>query len=173
MAEQVILVDEFDNQIGTMPKMQAHLEGKLHRAFSIFIFNSRGELLLQQRALNKYHSAGLWTNTCCSHQRVGENNIDAAKRRLEEEMGMQCNLYYGFNFIYQAHVNEGIVEHEFDHVYFGVCDDEPLINTDEVAAYQYMSIPNLSKDLAEKPEIYTEWLKICFDKVVKCFPQQD
>ncbi|WP_316767916.1 isopentenyl-diphosphate Delta-isomerase [Pedobacter frigiditerrae] len=171
MAENVILVDKNDNQIGLMPKMQAHIEGQLHRAFSVFIFNSKGELLLQQRALDKYHSGGKWTNTCCSHPRLGESNLAAANRRLKEEMGISCTLYYGFNFIYKADVNEGILEHEFDHVYFGISDALPQINKDEVSSYRFASLEDLKVDINKNPDLYTEWLKICFDKVLKFYPQ--
>ncbi|TCC89171.1 isopentenyl-diphosphate Delta-isomerase [Pedobacter frigiditerrae] len=171
MAENVILVDKYDNEIGLMPKMQAHIEGELHRAFSIFIFNSKGQLLLQQRAFGKYHSGGKWTNTCCSHPRLGESNLAAAHRRLKEEMGMSCELSYGFNFIYKASVNEGILEHEFDHVYFGISDDLPEINTEEVSDYKYLAIEDLAQDLSHKPDSYTEWLKICFNKVIEFYPQ--
>ncbi|MFI5452911.1 isopentenyl-diphosphate Delta-isomerase [Pedobacter sp. UC225_61] len=163
--EKVILVDSNDNQVGMMEKMEAHLSGELHRAFSIFVFNSKGELLLQQRALNKYHSAGKWTNTCCSHPREHEHTIMAAHRRLKEEMGMECKLDYGFNFIYRTEVTEGILEHEFDHVYFGVSDDSPILAPLEVAAFRYMSMDELSKDIKLNPGEYTEWLKICFEKV--------
>jgi isopentenyl-diphosphate delta-isomerase len=164
--EKVILVDNDDNAIGLMPKMQAHLEGKLHRAFSVFVFNSNGELLLQQRALDKYHSGGKWTNTCCSHPRLGETTLAAAHRRLEEEMGLSCELAYGFNFIYKADVQDGVLEHEFDHVYFGITNTLPNISPEEVASYQYLTMDNLAKDIKNQPNLYTEWLKICFDKVL-------
>ncbi|PWS29137.1 isopentenyl-diphosphate delta-isomerase [Pedobacter yonginense] len=166
MTEQVILVDQNDLPIGHMEKMEAHVKGELHRAFSIFIFNFNNELLLQQRALDKYHSGGLWTNTCCSHQRVGESNMDAANRRLFEEMGMRCNLEYGFNFIYKAHFESGLIEHEFDHVFFGISDDLPVINKDEVESYRYVNLASLKLDIDSHPEMYTPWLKICLDKVI-------
>ncbi len=169
MIESVILVDEEDNILGTMDKMEAHVMGKLHRAFSVFIFNRKGELLLQQRALDKYHSGGKWTNTCCSHPRLGEETLSAAKRRLKEEMGMTCELKYSFNFTYKAALNDGIAEHELDHVFFGVCDDLPIINKDEVASYRYMSMGNLSNEMFEHPEFYTEWLKICFTQVEQTY----
>lgn len=149
-----------------MPKMQAHLSGALHRAFSIFIFNKKGQLLLQQRALNKYHSGGKWTNTCCSHPRIGEHIENAAHRRLFEEMGMKCELTYGFNFLYKADVENGLLEHEYDHVYFGYTDDLPVLNADEVAAYQYIDLEYLSEDLNNHPEKYTEWLKISLAQVL-------
>jgi len=166
LAENVILVDKYDTEIGVMPKMEAHLSGALHRAFSIFIFNTKGQLLLQQRALDKYHSGGKWTNTCCSHPRMGEETKDAANRRLFEEMGMHCDLTYGFNFLYKADVKDGLLEHEYDHVYFGVSDDEPTINTAEVANYKYIALPVLQVDLVKQPDHYTEWLKIAFEKVI-------
>lgn len=171
MVEKVILVDNDDNAIGLMPKMQAHIEGKLHRAFSVFVFNGKGELLLQQRALDKYHSGGKWTNTCCSHPRINETTLEAAHRRLEEEMGMSCELTYGFNFIYKADVKDGILEHEFDHVYFGISDIKPNISLAEVASYKYLTMDTLTKDINERPEEYTEWLKICFGKVLTSYQQ--
>jgi len=166
MEEQVILVDEEDMPKGQMGKMEAHQKGVLHRAFSVFIFNSKGELLLQQRALSKYHSAGLWTNSCCSHPRIGERNIFAAKRRLEEEMGMKCELDYLFKFTYKAVFEDGLTEHEVDHVFFGMSDELPTINHDEVKAFKYMNLAELANDMAVNPNIYTPWLRICFDKVV-------
>lgn len=165
MSEQVILVDADDNAIGTMNKLEAHLQGKLHRAFSVFIFNEKGELLLQQRAIDKYHSGGKWTNTCCSHPRMGEDTLDAAHRRLKEEMGMECDLQYAFNFTYKAALLDGIQEHEFDHVYFGTCDEAPVPDPAEVSNYKYISMEALAKDIESNPDLYTEWLKICFKQV--------
>ena len=165
MTESVILVDTNDNELGEMQKMEAHYKGILHRAFSIFIFNTKGELLLQQRALNKYHSGGKWTNTCCSHPRIGETTQNAANRRLREEMGMECSLNYVFNFTYYAEIMDGLYEHEFDHVYFGTSDYEPVINPTEVLNYKYISLDNLENELILNPEDYTEWLKICFNLV--------
>jgi len=167
MMDEVILVDEQDNVIGNMEKMEAHVLGKLHRAFSVFIFNTKGELLLQQRAFGKYHSGGKWTNTCCSHPRPGENTLAAAQRRLMEEMGMQAELNYGFNFTYEALVNEGLYEHEYDHVFFGISDELPSLNEEEVADYKYLTLEELKKEISSYPERYTEWLKICFDKVME------
>ena len=167
MEEHVILVDQEDHQKGTMEKMEAHLFGVLHRAFSIFIFNSKDELLLQQRALNKYHSAGLWTNTCCSHPKPGEDTLDAAHRRLMEEMGMTCHLDYGFHFTYKASFSNNLTEHEYDHVFFGQSDVLPQPNPAEVAAFKYISIAALKDDLNKKPEQYSAWLNICFDKMVE------
>jgi isopentenyl-diphosphate delta-isomerase len=165
MTEHVILVDEHDTAIGTMPKMEAHEKGFLHRAFSVFIFNFKGELLLQQRALHKYHSPGLWTNTCCSHPREDESTEEAAKRRLKEEMGLVCKLEKKFDFIYKISFDNGLTEHEFDHVFFGKSNNHPTINTDEVLAYNYSSIAEIERELLLKPELFTEWFKICFNKV--------
>jgi isopentenyl-diphosphate delta-isomerase len=167
--ESVILVDADDNEIGTMQKMEAHVLGKLHRAFSVFIFNTKGELLLQQRAIDKYHSGGKWTNTCCSHPRMGETTLAAAHRRLKEEMGMECQLTYAFNFTYRADVREGIYEHEYDHVYFGVTNTIPAPEPEEVSAYRYMNMKVLENELQINPELYTEWLKICFQLVKNCY----
>lgn len=169
MKECVILVDEKDNEIGIMPKMEAHIKGQLHRAFSVFIFNSSGELLLQQRAYDKYHSGGKWTNTCCSHPRKGESTFDAAHRRLAEEMGMQSHLSPAFNFLYKAEVMNGIIENEYDHVFFGTTDQLPTINTAEVAAYKYVKMADLMEEMTVHPDRYTEWLKICFDRVMECY----
>lgn len=168
MEDRVILVDENDHETGSMEKMEAHVLGRLHRAFSVFIFNSKGQLLLQQRALDKYHSGGRWTNTCCSHPRTGEDTEQAAHRRLYEEMGMRCKLKHAFSFIYEAIVNETLIEHEYDHVYFGESDELPGINTAEVAAFTYMQLDELKQDIAGHPEKYTEWLKICLGKVTAC-----
>jgi isopentenyl-diphosphate delta-isomerase len=169
MTEQVILVDEQDNEIGAMQKMEAHLKGRLHRAFSVFIFNDKGELLLQQRAPGKYHSGGKWTNTCCSHPRLGEDTLAAANRRLDEEMGMQCELKYGFSFMYHAAVNESLSENEYDHVYFGVSNNFPVPNAEEVADFRYITMDALKADIGKRPNEYTEWLKICFDKVTELY----
>ncbi len=165
--EYVILVDEHDNPIGLKEKMAAHDGPHLHRAFSAFIFNSQGELLLQQRAASKYHSPSLWTNTCCSHPRQGESVIEAASRRLKEEMGMQCDLKEIYSFLYQAKVGNDLTEHEFDHVLTGTSDDMPKINPDEVRDYRYMTIDDIKKDLVQHPESYTEWFKITFNDFCK------
>lgn len=162
--EQVILVNEQDEQIGLMPKMEAHEKALLHRAFSVFIFNDKNELMLQQRALNKYHSPGLWTNTCCSHQRDGETNIQAGKRRLQEEMGFVVNLKESISFIYKAPFDNGLTEHEYDHVLLGNYNDIPVINSDEVADWKWMPIEAIKVDMELHPEIYTEWFKIIFSK---------
>ncbi|MFI2743111.1 isopentenyl-diphosphate Delta-isomerase [Zhouia sp. PK063] len=162
--EQVILVDENDKQIGLMPKMEAHEKGLLHRAFSVFVFNDKGETMVQQRALNKYHSPGLWTNTCCSHQREGETNIEAGKRRLMEEMGFSTDLEESISFIYHAPFDNGLSEHEYDYILLGKYNDEPKINTEEVASWKWMSLEDLKEDITANPSIYTAWFKIIFDK---------
>ncbi|MFD0991591.1 isopentenyl-diphosphate Delta-isomerase [Tenacibaculum geojense] len=162
--EQVILVDEQDNPIGLMPKMEAHEKAQLHRAFSVFVFNNKNELMLQQRAHSKYHSPLLWTNTCCSHQRDGEDNISAGKRRLQEEMGFSCELQEVFSFIYKAPFDNGLTEHELDHVMIGYFNDEPTINKEEAEAYKWMSLEDVKKDIELHPEQYTAWFKIIFEK---------
>ncbi|MBS7358930.1 MAG: isopentenyl-diphosphate Delta-isomerase [Bacteroidales bacterium] len=167
MTEYVVLVDELDNKVGLMEKMEAHINPTLHRAFSIFIFNSKNEMLLQQRALSKYHTPGLWTNTCCSHPRDGESLHDATNRRLQEEMGMQCELKEAFSFIYKADVMQGLVEHEFDHVFIGTSDDLPIINKDEVESFRYDTIENIKADIERNPQNYTAWFKIAFDKLLE------
>ncbi len=160
--EQVILVNEKDEPIGLCPKMEAHEKALLHRAFSVFIFNKNGLLLLQQRAAHKYHSPRLWTNTVCSHQRNGESNLAAGKRRLQEEMGMQAPLQEVFHFIYKAEFDNGLTEHELDHVLIGFSDENPDINKDEVMNYRWESLDQIAKDIAQHPEEYTEWFKIIF-----------
>lgn len=162
--ELVILVDETDKQIGLMPKLEAHQKAVLHRAFSVFVFNDKNELMLQQRALDKYHSPGLWTNTCCSHQRNGESNIQAGKRRLFEEMGFVTDLKESISFIYKAPFDNGLTEHEYDHVMIGYYNDKPNINKDEVADWKWMALEDVKKDLNKHPENYTIWFSIIFDK---------
>lgn len=164
MEERVILVNEKDEKIGLMPKMEAHEKALLHRAFSVFVFNKNNELLLQQRAADKYHSPLLWANSCCSHQRDGENNIDAGKRRLQEEMGFVCDLKEITSFIYKAPFDNGLTEHELDHILVGYYNENPKINTEEVADFKWMKLNDVQKDIAEQPQLYTEWFKIIFDK---------
>ncbi|MDT0551758.1 isopentenyl-diphosphate Delta-isomerase [Urechidicola vernalis] len=164
MQEQVILVNEKDEQIGLMEKMEAHEKALLHRAFSVFTFNKKGELLLQQRAASKYHSPLLWTNTCCSHQRDGESNIEAGKRRLREEMGFVCELKELFSFIYKAPFDNGLTEHELDHVMVGSYENDPVINRDEVEAFKWMTVDHVKNDMELHPETYTAWFKIIFQK---------
>ncbi len=163
--EFVILVDENDNEIGVMEKLQAHEEGKLHRAFSVFVFNDKEELLLQQRALSKYHSPGLWTNTCCSHPRPNETIRDAANRRLFEEMGISCELSIKTNFTYKAVFDNGLTEHEFDYVLIGHANQNPVLNKEEAENYKWESIPDIKKDMVLNPGNYTAWFKIALDKV--------
>jgi isopentenyl-diphosphate Delta-isomerase len=167
--EQVVLVNDKDDKIGLMDKMQAHIDAVLHRAFSVFVFNSNDELLLQQRALTKYHTPGLWTNTCCSHPRDGESPEQAARRRLMEEMGMECKLNKAFDFIYKADVGQGLTEHEFDHVFVGYSDVLPVINKNEVEAYRYVSLENVRNEMQANPHEFTVWFRIAFDRVEAFF----
>ena len=165
--EQVILVNENDEQIGLMPKMEAHEKAVLHRAFSVFIFNSNNELMLQQRAAHKYHSPLLWTNTCCSHQRDGETNIEAGTRRLQEEMGFTTSLKETTSFIYKAPFDNGLTEHELDHIMIGYYEQAPVINPDEVEDWKWMPLEDVRTDIAAQPERYTAWFKIIFEKFYK------
>jgi len=158
--EKVILVDKEDNQIGLMPKMEAHLKGKLHRAFSIIIFNSDRKILLQKRASTKYHTPNLWSNTCCSHQREDEDNINAGKRRLNEEMGFVTNLYNFSSFIYRVEFSNGLIEHENDHIMLGVFDGTPKPNPNEVDEWKWIDIDILVEDMQINPDHYTAWFMI-------------
>lgn len=162
--EKVVLVDTDDRPLGTMEKMEAHQKAVLHRAFSIFVLNAKQELLLQQRAWTKYHSPGLWTNTCCSHQREDETNLEAGNRRLMEEMGMTVALEELFTFIYKAPFDNGLTEHELDHVMLGHSDEQPQINPEEVADYQWKSIDAIKTDLKKNPDRYTVWFAIIFER---------
>lgn len=162
--DNVILVNRNDEQIGLMPKLEAHQKAVLHRAFSVFVLNEKNEIMLQQRAQHKYHSPLLWTNTCCSHQREGETNIQAGSRRLHEEMGFETELKELFHFIYKAPFDNGLTEHELDHVMIGYYNDEPKINTEEVENWKWMCIEDVQKDMLMHPEIYTVWFKIIFDE---------
>src|SRR5690625_1938159 len=162
--EKVILVNERDEPIGLMPKMEAHEKALLHRAFSVFIFNDKNELMIQQRALGKYHSPGLWANTCCSHQREGETNVAAGMRRLQEEMGFTTPLEDSISFIYKAPFDNGLTEHEFDHILLGRYDQEPNPNPEEVHDWKWMSLEDIKADMETQPEKYTAWFKIIFDK---------
>lgn len=162
--EQVILVNEQDEQVGTMGKQEAHEKALLHRAFSVFILNDNNEIMLQQRAAQKYHSPLLWANTCCSHQRVGETNIEAGRRRLREEMGFEVELKDVFHFIYKAPFDNGLTEHEFDHVMVGYYKEAPVINPEEVEAWKWMSIEGIKRDMEENPQLYTAWFKIIFSE---------
>lgn len=167
MPERIILVDEKDKEIGTEFKMKVHKEGKLHRAFSIFVFDAQKNLLLQKRASQKYHSGGLWSNTCCSHPRVGETLDGAAHRRLKEEMGFDCMLQKIFSFIYKVNLGDGLTEHEFDYVLAGSFDGRPQINAQEVEDFKWVSLEFLSCDIKNNPDKYTYWLKECYDEVMK------
>jgi isopentenyl-diphosphate Delta-isomerase len=165
MNEFVVLVDENDIDQGLMEKMEAHVKGVLHRAFSVFIFNNNSEMLLQQRAFSKYHSPGLWTNTCCSHPRNKEKAIDAAHRRLIEEMGFDCEIIPAFTFKYKAPVGQGLIEHEFDHVFTGTYNSIPSPNPDEVAAWKWVAMTELEEDMLLNPEKYTVWFRIAFPEL--------
>lgn len=163
--EEVILVNEQDEPIGVMEKLEAHQQPILHRAFSVFIFNSKGEMLLQKRAATKYHSANLWTNACCSHPRPYETVQIAAERRLKEEMGFSTNIKPAFTFTYQANFDNGLSEYEFDHVFVGTYDGELLLNNDEVQDFTYQSLQAIEELIISKPEIFTAWFKIAFPKL--------
>lgn len=169
--EKVILVDEADSPLGLEEKMKAHELGLLHRAFSVFVFNLKGELMLQQRASHKYHSPGLWTNTCCSHPRENEIVEEAAHRRLMEEMGFDCLLKKAFHFTYRADVGQGLTEHEFDHVFFGFTDIRPAINKDEVNNWKYMPMEEIKERIAKNPDEFTTWFRIAFSEVQKRLPE--
>lgn len=165
METLVILVDENDNQTGLMEKMEAHQKALLHRAVSVFIIDSKGEWILQKRAPHKYHSKGLWTNTCCTHPLPGESEMESASRRLMEEMGIQCDLKKLFTFIYKENLDDGLTEYEYDHVFLGISDDTPAINTDEVESWMKISFKMLHQSVTEQPELYTYWFKEIYHKV--------
>lgn len=164
MSENVILVNEHDTELGLMEKMEVHEKGLLHRAFSIFVLNEKNQLLLQQRAFHKYHSGGLWTNTCCSHPRQGETNEQAAHRRLMEEMGFDCKLEHVLEFTYKAVLDKGMTEHEYDHVFVGHYNSNPNINPDEAQAFAWQNLGDITKDMEAHPKKYTEWFKIIFNR---------
>ena len=164
MEEQVILVNEHDTPIGLMGKLEAHQKALLHRAFSVFILNDKGEIMLQQRAASKYHSPNLWTNTCCSHPRQGETTIEAGKRRLQEEMGFVTELTDILSFIYKAPFDNGLTEHELDHILIGYYNTSPTINPEEVADWRWELPEKIKENIAKHPHRYTEWFKIIFDK---------
>ena len=168
MANQsLILVDKNDEPRGTLEKLEVHRQGLLHRAFSIFIFNTKGELLLQQRADDKYHSGGLWSNTCCSHPKFGEDIKVSISKRLNEEMGLVCETTFAFSFVYKAELQNGLIEHEYDHVYFGTSDVTPKANTAEVKNWKYVGIEDLAEEIKNYPESFTEWMKICLPRVAE------
>lgn len=163
--EELILVDGQDRQIGTGEKMQVHLDGALHRAFSIFVFDGQGRMLLQQRSLRKYHSGGLWTNTCCSHPQPGETTEAAAARRLMEEMGFSTPLQKAFEFTYRAELDQGLTENEYDHVFAGEYDQEPQVNEEEVQAYAWREMNELKEEILEHPARFTAWFLIAFPRI--------
>ena len=167
MQEQLILVDEHDEAIGVEEKITAHLNGALHRAFSIFIFNSVGHLLLQKRASTKYHSKGLWSNTCCGHPRPGESLEEASRRRLREEMGFDCEVQKIFEFIYHASLEDGLSEYEYDHVLIGRFDGNPTPNRDEVDDWKWAELTTLRLDMKAHPDKYTCWFAISFDELCR------
>ena len=169
--EFVVLVDEFDHAIGEMNKMEAHRKGALHRAISVLVFNNRHELMLQQRSLAKYHSPGLWTNTCCSHPRPGEATPMAAHRRLKEEMGFECQLNKSFDFIYRTEFENGLIEYEFDHVYIGYYDRDPIVNPDEANGFKWLPANELLKDIRSNPASYTVWFRIIMEKLEVRMPE--
>ncbi|UXP32137.1 isopentenyl-diphosphate Delta-isomerase [Reichenbachiella agarivorans] len=170
--EEVVLVDHMDNEIGVAEKLSAHLDGSLHRAFSIFLFNSQGEMLIQRRASDKYHSSDLWSNTCCSHPRPNENLQAAAERRLYEELGMKTDLTWLLSFKYKISFDNGLIEHELDHVFVGTTDQEASLNPKEVSEVKYISPEDLKLDLAQNPDHYTFWFKELVDKVIENYPKQ-
>jgi isopentenyl-diphosphate delta-isomerase len=162
--ESVILVNEMDESIGSSEKLQAHKNGSLHRAVSVFIFNYDGELLLQKRATSKYHGGGLWTNTCCTHPRQGETSESCAKRRLKEEMGIEAKVEEKFSFIYKAEVENGLVENEYDHVFFGIYNGPISPNSNEVEDYTFVQLDKVFTDADNYPERYSIWFRIIIDK---------
>lgn len=170
MEEQVILVDKNDKEIGIGSKLQTHKEGKLHRSFSIFVLNSKGELLMQQRAKTKYHSGGLWSNTACGHPRPGKDVIAAARRRLQEEMGFDTELKELFTFIYKVKLDHDLLEHEYDHVFRGKFDGNPVPDPAEVEEWKFVPLGVVQKDLKENPDFYTAWFRICFERVLENVP---
>lgn len=158
--EHVILVDEFDNAIGTMEKLEAHRKGMLHRAFSVLLFNSKGEILLQKRAVGKYHSGGLWTNTCCSHPLPGESINEATRRKLIQEMGIDLNPEFAYKFIYKTHLDDNLIEYECDYVFIGTFDGNPIINDEEAEDWKFIDLSSLRTDIKENPDAYTYWFKL-------------
>lgn len=164
MTEYITLVDEFDKELGSVEKMEAHQKGLLHRAFSILVFNSNNELLLQKRDGKKYHSPGLWTNTCCSHPRYGESLQEAVQRRLQEEMGFSCELKEIFSFIYRAELDDNLIEYEYDHVFIGTYDGEITLNPEEVEDYKWVKLDEVKADVKNNPNLYTYWFKCLIDR---------
>lgn len=169
--EKVVLVDEQDRETGIMGKWEAHTKGLLHRAVSVIVFDSTGQMLLQRRALTKYHTPGLWSNTCCSHPRQGETPEDAAHRRLREEMGFETRLDKKFIFTYKAHFDNGLIEHEVDHLFTGIYDDDPVINPKEVHEFKWMDTAELINDMELNPVNYTAWFRIIMGKIRNEYPE--
>jgi len=169
--EQVILVDSSDNELGVEGKMSVHRSGKLHRAVSVFVFDSGGRLLLQRRASGKYHSGGLWSNTCCSHPRPNEDQANAARRRLGEEMGIDCEVQHVFSFTYRALLDSQLIEHEYDHVYFSKYDGEPIPNPEEVEDWKWVGLGQLRQDMTDNPNRYSAWSMVCIEKVLAAVAQ--
>jgi isopentenyl-diphosphate Delta-isomerase len=167
--EMLVLVDENDREVGTAEKLAVHVNGALHRAFSIYLFNSQGQLLLTRRAAGKYHSGGLWTNTCCSHPRPGEQVDLAARRRLREETGIDCELRYGFRFIYRAELDGGLIEHELDHVFVGTYDGTPNLDPNESDASEWVDAQMLVRDIEARPERYSVWMALSLDRALACY----
>ncbi len=167
MIENVILVNEQDQELGLMEKMEAHKKGLLHRAFSVFVLNDKGELMIQRRALSKYHSGGLWTNTCCSHPRKGETPEEAAHRRMQEEMGFDCPISKTLEFTYKAELDKGMTEHEYDHLFIGQFNGEPKLNPDEAMDWRWVNVAVLEKDIQVHPEKYTAWFKIIYQQFLQ------
>jgi isopentenyl-diphosphate delta-isomerase len=173
ISDQLILVDEQDQPVGTCEKMEAHRQGLLHRAFSVFIFDAQGRMLLQQRALSKYHSGGLWTNACCSHPFPEEDNLAAASRRLQEELGFTTSLRKVFDFYYKAEFDNGLTEHEFDHVFVGQYEGALEVNPQEVMDYCFLSLDEIENQLTTRPDRYTEWFKIAFPRLRRWKQEQE
>jgi isopentenyl-diphosphate delta-isomerase len=165
----LMLVDENDRVTGTAGKMDAHAKALLHRAVSVFIHNTKADWLLQRRALDKYHSNGLWTNTCCSHPYPGETSIDAARRRLYEEMGMNCDMREVFSFIYKEQVDNDLTEHELDHVFIGLSDELPVPDHREVMDWRFVSFPDLDNEIRKNPENFTTWFRHIYYRVHECY----
>ncbi len=163
---KVILVDENDSILGASDKLEVHKKGLLHRAYSVFVFNNRNELILQQRSFEKYHSEGLWSNTCCSHPQPGDDIIHSAIQRLYDEMGLHCILEFAFKFTYRSEFDNGLIEHEMDHVFIGKTNDMPDPNPVEVNAWRSISLPDLEASISNEPDKYTSWLKICLPELI-------
>ncbi|HAC25394.1 MAG TPA: isopentenyl-diphosphate delta-isomerase [Cytophagales bacterium] len=161
--EQVVLVNDHDEVTGVMEKMEAHRTGSLHRAFSVLLFNSRGEMLLQKRAQTKYHSSGLWTNTCCSHPRPGETLEEAARRKLRQEMGIEANPRFAFKFQYKAPLDNQLIEHEIDHVFIGQFDGEPVLNEHEAEDWKFVDLHSLKQQVHTDPQQFTPWFRLILD----------